>query len=89
MLRSAFALGLASLVGAASAGAPPRASDAFPQGQERSPTEREFFVPMPAPPNLADTAPARSIGKRLVADPTAALECVSSISARVRAQACR
>ena len=40
-------------------------SNTHPQGQERSPTEREFFAPVPAPANFAEVAGPTVFGKRI------------------------
>lgn len=40
-------------------------SNTYPQGQERSPTEREFFAPVPAPANFAEVAGPTSSGRRI------------------------
>ncbi len=40
-------------------------SNAHPQGHERSPTEREFFAPVPTPANFAEVAGPTSSGRRI------------------------
>ena len=40
-------------------------SNTYPQGQERSPTEREFFAPVPTPANFAEVAGPTGSGKRI------------------------
>lgn len=56
MLRLALSVGWVALASAAFAAAPPSVPNTHPQGQERSPSEREFFAPIQAPSNLVDVA---------------------------------
>ncbi len=57
MFRFAVSVGCSVFASVALAGSPPSVSDTFPQGQERSPSEREFFAPIQTPANLAEVAP--------------------------------
>ena len=63
MLRFALSVGftIATISGASAAA--PDTSKTHPQGQERTPTDREFFAPMPPPPSLSETAVPRIANK--------------------------
>ena len=57
MLRYAFSAGLAvALASTASATAPPSVPSTHPQGQERSPAERDHYLPVLTPAHYADVA---------------------------------
>ena len=56
MFRFAASVGCTIFASIALAAAPPSVSNTYPQGHERSPTEREFFAPIQTPTNLAEVA---------------------------------
>ena len=59
MLRFAISVGLVAVaIGGASATVPD-VSKTHPQGQEHTPTDREFYAPMPAAPSLSEAAAPR------------------------------
>ena len=65
MLRIVHTVGWSVAVATAAFAAPSGISNTHPQGQERSPTEREFFAPVPTPANFAEVAGPTKSGKRI------------------------
>ena len=55
MFRLALSVGWFA-IGSTVFAAAPSVPNTFPQGHERSPTDREFFAPIQAPANLAEVA---------------------------------
>jgi len=65
MLRIALTVGWSVAMAATAPAVPTGISTTHPQGQERSPTEREFFAPVPTPANFAEVAGPTNSGKRI------------------------
>jgi len=63
MFRFALSVGSIAIISTVFAASPPSVPNTYPQGQERSPNDREFFVPMATPSNLADVTGAGKVGK--------------------------